>query len=117
MADWDPEAPDTIGLPWLPGSSGQKVISTPYQSIAWQFPSTATETVTDLLVSVDSIDTAGMWIAEVYEAGDEVGLGQVGWRSWAGVDGEGDRGSARGAGRTTSRGAARRSVARSVRDP
>lgn len=27
----------------------------------------------------------------------EIGLGQVGWRSWAGVDGEGDRGSARGA--------------------
>lgn len=72
MADWDPEAPDTIGLPWLPGSSGQKVISTPYQSLAWRFPSTATETVTDLLVSVDSIDTAGAWIAEVYESGDEV---------------------------------------------
>ena len=69
--EWQPAAPDTIGLGWLPGSAGERIVSTAYQSVAWQFPSTATETVTDLLIPVGAIDASGAWIAEIYEAGDE----------------------------------------------
>lgn len=72
MAEWDPAAPDTIGLPWLPGSSGQRIISTAYQSIGWRFESTAAEAITSILAPVAAVDVAGLWIAEVYESGDEV---------------------------------------------
>ena len=72
MAEWDPAAPDTLGLPWLPGSSGERITSTPYQSIGWRFTSTAAETITSILAPVAAVDVAGLWIAEVYESGDEV---------------------------------------------
>lgn len=70
--EWQPAAPDTIGLGWLPGLSGEKLVSSPFQSLAWQFTADATETVTEILAPIDSIVADGAWIVEVYESGGEV---------------------------------------------
>lgn len=73
MVDWNGgAAPDTIGSRWMPGSSGTKVLSTPYQSVGWRFTAEATETVNTMLVPVSQIDVDGLWMLEIYESGGEV---------------------------------------------
>lgn len=64
-ADWDPDAPGTIGLPWFPNSIVDRA-PTQGRAVAMTVPSTAAETVAGAYVGIGSVSQAGLACVDVY---------------------------------------------------
>ena len=72
MTAWNPNAPELLGPEWMPVVSAAGVLGSDAACFAQTLNSTAAETINTVVVSIPTIATAGRYILEVYEAGQEI---------------------------------------------
>jgi hypothetical protein len=73
VADWAPNAPETIGLEWFPTSEGVTTLDSPVAVGAVSIEQTTPETIASVQVAVGNIGVrGGLYAVEVYDGEDAV---------------------------------------------